>query len=79
MSEVNIKVNDENIPLNEFMENMLKHLLLGYLNAAKGIPEDVKSSSYIYQPISSFVPSIFKELNLNDLQDKMEKSTDSFI
>lgn len=45
MSDINLKVNDENIPLNEFMEGMLKHLLLGYLNAAKGIPENVKSIS----------------------------------
>jgi hypothetical protein len=43
MSDVNLKVNDEKVPLNEFMEGMLKHLLLGYLNAAKGIPENVKS------------------------------------
>ena len=43
MSEVNLKVNDENIPLNDFMEDMLKNLLLGYLNSAKGIPEEVKS------------------------------------
>ena len=45
MSDINLKVNDENIPLNEFMEGMLKHLLLGYLNAAKGIPDDIKSIS----------------------------------
>ena len=43
MSDINLKVNDEKIPLNDFMEGMLKHLLLGYLNAAKGIPENVKS------------------------------------
>lgn len=45
MSEVNLKVNDKDIPLNDFMEDMLKHLLLGYLNAAKSIPEDIKSIS----------------------------------
>jgi len=43
MSEVKLNVNDKDIPLNDFMEDMLKHLLLGYLNAAKGIPEDIKS------------------------------------
>ena len=43
MTEIILKVNDEKVPLNDFMENMLKHLLLGYLNAAKGIPEEVKS------------------------------------
>ncbi len=43
MSNINIKVNDEKIPLNDFMEEMLKNLLVGYLKAAKGIPEDIKS------------------------------------
>ena len=43
MSNVNIKVNDEKVPLNDFMEEMLKNLLVGYLKAAKGIPEDIKS------------------------------------
>ena len=43
MSNVNIKVNNEKVPLNDFMEEMLKNLLVGYLKAAKGIPEDIKS------------------------------------
>ncbi|MFX0049152.1 MAG: hypothetical protein ACFE8G_13480 [Candidatus Hermodarchaeota archaeon] len=43
MSEVNLEVNDEKVPLNDFMEDMLKNLLLGYLKAAKGIPEEIKS------------------------------------
>jgi hypothetical protein len=43
MSDVNLKVNDEKVPLNDFMEDMLKNLLLGYLKAAKGIPETIKS------------------------------------
>jgi len=43
MSNVIIKVNDEKVPLNDFMEEMLKNLLVGYLKAAKGIPEDIKS------------------------------------
>ena len=43
MSNVNIKVNDEKVHLNDFMEEMLKNLLVGYLKAAKGIPEDIKS------------------------------------
>ena len=45
MSEVNLKVNDEKVPLNDFMEDMLKNLLLGYLKAAKGIPEEKKTIS----------------------------------
>jgi molybdopterin-guanine dinucleotide biosynthesis protein B len=43
MTNINLKVNDEKIPLNDFMENMLMNLMLGYLKAAKGIPEEVKS------------------------------------
>ena len=43
MSNVNIKVNDEKVPLNDFMEEMLKNLLVGYLKAAKGIPVEIKS------------------------------------
>ncbi len=45
MSEVDLKINDEKVPLNDFMEDMLKNLMLGYLKAAKGIPEDIKSIS----------------------------------
>ena len=43
MSDVNLKVNNEKVPLNDFMEEMLKNLILGYLKAAKGISEDIKS------------------------------------
>ena len=43
MTDVNLKVNDEKVPLNDFMEEMLKNLMVGYLKAAKGIPEDIKS------------------------------------
>ena len=43
MSDVIIKVNDEKVPLNDFMEEMLKNLLMAYLKAAKGIPEEIKS------------------------------------
>ena len=43
MSDVILKVNDEKVPLNDFMEEMLKNLLLAYLKAAKGIPDQIKS------------------------------------
>ena len=45
MPDFNLKVNNEKVPLNDFMEDMLKNLLLGYLKAAKGIPEDITSIS----------------------------------
>jgi hypothetical protein len=43
MSDVNLLVNDEKVPLNDFMEAMLENLLLAYLKTAKGIPEEIKS------------------------------------
>lgn len=43
MTNINLKVNEEKVPLNDFMEAMLKNLMVGYLKAAKGIPEDIKS------------------------------------
>ena len=45
MVDVDLKVNNEKVPLNDFMEDMLKNLLTGYLNSAKGIPEEIKSIS----------------------------------
>lgn len=43
MTEVILKVNEKNIPLNDFMEQMLTNLLLGFLKTAKAIPEDIKN------------------------------------
>ena len=43
MSEVNLKVNDKEIPLNDLMQEMLKNLILGYLKSAKEIPSDMKT------------------------------------
>ena len=43
------------------------------------IPKDVKSSSYLYQPISSFAPSVFNDLNLRDISNKIEEETDRII
>jgi len=43
MSEVVLKVNEKEIPLNDFMEQMLTNLLLAYLKTAKEIPEDINS------------------------------------
>ena len=43
MTEVVLKVNEIDVPLNDFMEQMLTNLLLGYLKTAKEIPEDINS------------------------------------
>ena len=43
MSDVNLQVNEKEIPLNDFMQEMLKNLILGYLKSAKEIPENIKN------------------------------------
>ncbi len=43
MTEVVLKVNEKDVPLNDFMEEMITNLLLGYLKTAKEIPEDINS------------------------------------
>ena len=43
MTEVSTKVNDKEIPLNDFMQKMLTNLLLGYLKSAKEVPDYIKS------------------------------------
>ena len=43
MTEVVLKVNEKDIPLNDFMEQMVTNLLLGYLKTAKEIPENINS------------------------------------
>ncbi len=43
MPEVNLKVNEREIPLKDFMEGMLTNLLLGYLKSTKGVPENIKN------------------------------------
>jgi hypothetical protein len=47
MTETILKVNDEKVPLNDFMEELMKNLLLGYLKSLKGIPEEIKSIDVI--------------------------------
>ena len=42
MTNVGLKVNNTNIPLNELMETMLKNLILAYLKSAKKIPEEIR-------------------------------------
>lgn len=39
--EINLKINNKKISLNDLMESMLKNLILGYLKSVKGVPEDL--------------------------------------
>ncbi len=43
MPVVSLKVNDNDIDLNEFMEKMLTNILLGYLESVKRVPDDIKT------------------------------------
>ena len=43
MTEIILKVNDTEIPLNDFMESMLINLMLGYLKSAKEIPDEINT------------------------------------
>ena len=43
------------------------------------IPKEVKATSYLYQPVSSFAPSVFKELNFRDLNNEMKEGEEQKI
>ncbi len=43
MTKIILEVNENKIPLNPLMENMLKDILLGYLKNAKKVPDDMNS------------------------------------
>ena len=43
MSDIKLFVNNEEIPLNEFIENIIVNVNLGIVASLKKIPEDKKS------------------------------------
>ena len=43
MSQVTLKINEKEVPLNEIMNQMLKNIILGYLKTLKGLPEPMES------------------------------------
>jgi len=43
MTDVKLIINDNQIPLNNIMQEMLSNIIQGYLKSAKKIPEDIKS------------------------------------
>ena len=43
MSEISLKVNEKEIPLNDFMQGMLINLIMGYLKSAKSVPDEIES------------------------------------
>ncbi|MHA2391113.1 MAG: hypothetical protein ACXAEX_04015 [Promethearchaeota archaeon] len=43
MLEAKLFVNEEKIPLKDFMQDMLANVILGYIKSTKGIPEDIKN------------------------------------
>jgi hypothetical protein len=43
MSNIELEINEKELPLNDLMEDMLKNLIQGYLKSAKGIPDEIKT------------------------------------
>ena len=43
MPVVNLKVNEKEIPLKDFMEGMLTNIILGYLKSTKAVPENIEN------------------------------------
>ncbi|MFO8020740.1 MAG: hypothetical protein R6U96_19105 [Promethearchaeia archaeon] len=43
MSNIELKINNKDIPLNDLMQEMLENLIKGYIKSAKGIPEDIET------------------------------------
>ncbi|MFX1257820.1 MAG: hypothetical protein ACFFAN_08175 [Promethearchaeota archaeon] len=41
MTNIKLSVNDEKIPLNQIMGNVLTNIISGFIDALKGIPEDI--------------------------------------
>jgi len=45
MTDLNLMVNEKEIPLNDLMKDMLTNLVLGYLKSAKKVPEEINKIS----------------------------------
>jgi hypothetical protein len=43
MTDIELKVNEKAIPLNDLMQEMLENIIKGYIKSAKGIPENLES------------------------------------
>ncbi|MFW9772902.1 MAG: hypothetical protein ACFFEO_12160 [Candidatus Thorarchaeota archaeon] len=43
MLEAKLSVNEEKIPLKDFMQDMLGNIVLGYLKSTKGVPENIEN------------------------------------
>jgi len=43
MAKIILEVNENEIPLNPLMQNMLKNMVLAYLKSAKKVPDDMNS------------------------------------
>ncbi|MGQ4876540.1 MAG: hypothetical protein ACP6IY_20945 [Promethearchaeia archaeon] len=43
MPEVELKVNDKKIPLNDFMQQMLANIIEAFLKGAKEVPDEIST------------------------------------
>jgi hypothetical protein len=50
MADVDLTVNDKDIPLNDIMESMLINIIRGYLKSIKGIPEEIEEININIKP-----------------------------
>lgn len=41
MSDAILTVNDKQVPLKDFMQDMLANIILGYLKSTKAVPENI--------------------------------------
>jgi hypothetical protein len=42
MPEIQLKVNDEEIPLNEIMQKIITNINVGFIKSLSGIPENIQ-------------------------------------
>jgi len=42
MSAIKMKINEEDIPLNPIMSTVLTNMIMGFIDALKGVPEEKK-------------------------------------
>jgi hypothetical protein len=42
MPEIKLRVNNEDVPLNEIMQKVITNINVGFIKSLNGIPEDIK-------------------------------------
>lgn len=50
MAEIDLQVNEKDIPLNDIMQDMLANIIHGYLKSIKGVPEEIEEINISIKP-----------------------------